>query len=397
MNGALTQRWRSLAADQGFRQTCLIFLLTRGAIFAIFLIVGATTIEREGPDFSPDNLHPVTRFEPGAARSNLADTLGRGDAGWYLSIVEHGYEPGPFEVTRQHNWVFYPLYPILVRLVCFGTHQYLIGGALLSNVLFFVALFFFQRLIRELGYEAAIANRAILYAAVFPVSYFFSLPLTESLFFLLVIASFIAGTRGRWWLAGLLGACAAATRPNGILLLPTLAIFYLERTARPKWGAQILWLSLIPAGLGAFMAFLWHRTGNPLAFLEAQSAWGRQSGFFLSPLIDYLQRPGAMIDPWNFRSLNFAAVIVAFSVAIYWWRQRRWAFAALTLLSLLLPLSSGLLQSLARFVLVLFPVYLALALAGRRPWLDQTIRVLFLILFAIMTLSFAMRFSFAGA
>ncbi|MGI8436228.1 MAG: mannosyltransferase family protein [Chthoniobacterales bacterium] len=395
--GFRAEKLRALAVDHGFPQTCFIFLLTRGAIFAVFLLVGATTIEREGPDFSPDNLHPVTRFDWGAVGSNLNYTLGRGDAAWYLDLVEHGYEAGPFEATRQHNWVFYPLYPMLVRLASFGTHQYLLAGALLSNAFFFCALLLFHRLIGALGYEGSIADRAVFYAAIFPVSYFFSLPLTESLFFLAVIGSFLAGARGRWWAAGLLGACAAASRPNGILLLPALAIFYLERSERAKWGAQILWLGLIPISLGGFMFFLWHRTGNPLAFLEAQSAWGRHRGSLLAPLIDYLWSPSAMIDPWNFRLLNFAAVILALGVAVFWTSQRAWAFAALTLFSLLLPLASGSLQSMARFVLVIFPLYLALALAGRRPWLDQTIRVIFLVLFGVMTLSFALRFSFAGA
>ena len=46
---------------------------------------------------------------------------------------------------------------------------------------------------------------------------------------------------------------------------------------------------------------------------------------------------------------------------------------------------------------MIFPVYIALAIVARRAWVDQAIRFTFLVLFALMTLFYALRFSFAAA
>ena len=158
-----------------------------------------------------------------------------------------------------------------------------------------------------------------------------------------------------------------------------------------------MWLALVPVGLLGFMLFLWRITGNPLAFVDANAAWERSAGFFLLTLYDYLKNPLRIIGPWDFRALNFGAAILALGAAYFWARRREWAFATFTFLAILLPLSSGALQSTARFVAVIFPVFIALAVAGRRPRVDQLIRVVFLVLFALMTLSFSLRFSFASA
>jgi hypothetical protein len=114
-------------------------------------------------------------------------------------------------------------------------------------------------------------------------------------------------------------------------------------------------------------------------------------------LYEYVTNPLSVIEPWNFRTLNFAAAILALGAAIYWLRRQQWAFATLTLLVILLPLSSSTLQSAARYVSVIFPVFIALAVAGRTARVDQSIRVVFLVLFGLMTFFFAMRFSFASA
>jgi chromosome condensin MukBEF MukE localization factor len=61
----------------------------------------------------------------------------------------------------------------------------------------------------------------------------------------------------------------------------------------------------------------------------------------------------------------------------------------------LVALSSALLQSQARYAMVVFPVYLALAMAGRHAKIDQLIRNAFLVLFALMSALFAAHFTLA--
>jgi uncharacterized membrane protein YccC len=70
-------------------------------------------------------------------------------------------------------------------------------------------------------------------------------------------------------------------------------------------------------------------------------------------------------------------------------RRREWAFALYTLISIILPLSSGMLQSLERYTMGFFPIFIALGIAAKSEHSDQTIRVIFVSLLAIMTALYA--------
>ena len=105
------------------------------------------------------------------------------------------------------------------------------------------------------------------------------MPLPESLFLLLTVASYYFAKSERWWLAGICGALASVTRTSGILLLPALAVLFWE-TYRPAlqlrnartWRKEALALLLVPLGLFAFMIYLHFLTGNAFAFKGAMAA-----------------------------------------------------------------------------------------------------------------------------
>jgi uncharacterized membrane protein len=64
-------------------------------------------------------------------------------------------------------------------------------------------------------------------------------------------------------------------------------------------------------------------------------------------------------------------------------------------MSIVLPLSSGMLQSLDRYVMGFFPVFIALALAVKTDRQDQTIRFIFIMLLGIMTALFGTNYTIA--
>ena len=43
----------------------------------------------------------------------------QGDGRWYVDIVTHGYQSAsqPPNYIKEHNWAFFPLYPLLVFLL----------------------------------------------------------------------------------------------------------------------------------------------------------------------------------------------------------------------------------------------------------------------------------------
>ncbi|HEX7191816.1 MAG TPA: hypothetical protein VF381_09635, partial [Thermoanaerobaculia bacterium] len=239
------------------------------------------------------------------------------------------------------------------------------------------------------------AQRAIMYAAFFPTSYFFSLPMTEATFLALSLAAVLAAQRRRWLIAGFAGGLTALTRFAGILLLPVLVIMFLIEE-RDRWY-RMLTLLLVPAGTAAFMSYLNYRTGDALAFVHAQARWGRSATGFWQPLASYLGHISHVSEPWNLLTLNFLVSVGCLALGGYLLVTREWAFGVYTLGSVLVPLMSGSLQSMSRYALVIFPIYLWLARIGRRQDLDRTILASEAAVFGCLTVLFVGHLDFAVA
>ena len=387
--GAMRRAWR----DASFRSALFAFALTRALVFALFLLTAQVDRVTEGSRATTRDLTlslgelPVSRL--------LRETIMEADVNWYLTITEKGYEQAPFEATRQHNWAFFPLHPLLWRAASWLTGEYPLTGMLLANLFLFCGLLVLHKFVLVSGWDEGTADRAVFYLAAFPVSYFLSLPLTESLFLFLAAAAFYAGARGRWWLAALAGALASVTRVIGVLLLPALLLLHWRQHRRlwPPAPAQLLLAAVVPSGLVAFMCYLYAITGNALAFKDVLVAWDRQPTFFLATLARYLKDPLLIFSPWDFRLLNFAASVTLLVCGLVLLKWRRWALACYTLSCIYLSLSSGLLQSQARYATVVFPAFIVLAVAGQRPRVDRAIRTASLILLCLLTVLFTLHYT----
>lgn len=296
----------------------------------------------------------------------LQRMLMAGDSWWYRTIALEGYGGDPARAA------FFPLFPLAVRFLG-PTGQFPLDGAILSTIAFGASLLLLGAVAVRSGFAVEDAERAMFYLAFFPTSYFFSAPLTESLFLLLSLGAMLAALDGRWWLAGLAGGLAAATRVPGVLLLVPLLLIFYERKERPL--IRVAWLSLVPMGLGAYMWHLHRLTGDAFAFVHAQEHWGRTVGGFWRPLADYVVHPLVLSEPWNLRLLNFAVAVALLAAGAFLIVRRNYALAAYTLLSVLLPLTSGSLQSISRYALVNFPLFLCRhSPDGGRPWTGPSSR-----------------------
>lgn len=323
--------------------------------------------------------------------------MAQADVNHYMGISQEGYGREPFDGNSRgsQTFAFFPLLPMLLWLLRQVTADAMLWSAALCNLFFFLALVLLYRLTLAFGYGDSVARRAIFYLAAFPVSYFFSAPFTESLFVLLTVASFYGAKRERWWLAGVLGMLASSTRLTGILLLPALLVLswqmYRSLELRKVFG-----LLLIPFGLFSYLFYSWWLSGDALAFMHASQAWGRKpSIFFLGPLISYLMHPHEIVAGWHFNLLNACSALLCFFCLYILARRREWALVLYTFTAVLLPLLSGLLQSMGRYTMGFFPVFIALAVAVRSKHQDQAIRFVFVFLLGIMTMLFAMELAIA--
>jgi hypothetical protein len=333
------------------------------------------------------------------------------DAGWFLEIAASGYSAADPDRTA-----FFPLYPLLIRVLGAPTgHRYQIAGMVLSLVAYGLAMLVLYRLTTKLT-DTRTAAITVVLISVFPTAVVFNAVHSESLFLLLTVTCLWLASDRRWALAGITGLLATLTRGSGIVLLPPLLVLYAQqqgwtwRSIRPSWprDLRLAWTALIPLGLFAYMGYLWVRFGDARLFSEVERRhWRRalewpwvdvwrglhasaatvhslaahHAGFWHGLL------PGAYVGlkivPTVFPvlALGFAGCAIALG-----WRRLPPAFTLFAVLSVLFPLlfPSRLypLWSVPRFVMVVFPLFIAVAivLKERPVWRWSLIGLSFVVM-----------------
>jgi hypothetical protein len=389
-SGAVSRLRRSEALRAALR----VFTWSR-ALVLVVAIFAAVNFGPAGGGLSARNAatfdDPALTHPLGGAGDVLLAPLARWDAVWYLEIASQGYG------GEQHRAAFFPLYPLLVRAVGElgggSPGALLIASYLVALAAFLGALVLLYRLVAlELG--RPLAGPTLLLLAFFPASLYFGAPYSESLFLLASVAAFYAARTGHWAWAGVAAAGAAATRSAGVLLLVPLAVLYLwgPRADRPGPGRHALrpdaaWLLLAPLGLAAYALYLKLAHGDGLAFLDVQHAWYRHFAGPLGGVWDgivaafdgvrqllsgsrrhvYFAQAGG--DPYRVATMNlmlFGFLVLALLAAVGTLRRLPRAYGVYVAVALLLPLSFPVgpqpLMSLPRFLAVLFPVFMWLAL-----------------------------------
>lgn len=202
------------------------------------------------------------------------------DSTYYLDIAKSGYIN---QGASQNLIVFFPLYPLIIRLVTTNFSYINLSALLVSNVSSFVAAFYLFKLVK-LDYDDNAAVKAVLYFCIFPTAFFLSVMYTEGLFLALTIASFYYARMGKWRLAGLLSLFSALTRIGGLILLPALLIEYFHQK---KWQFRkidfnVLWISLSLAGFLIYISINYQITGNPFTFMIIENIKWYQS---INPLL----------------------------------------------------------------------------------------------------------------
>jgi len=356
------------------------FIASRAVVLALLVLFGNLEPVRTTFGFVKE-----TRITLRAAP--LTDVFSAGDAKWFRIVAEEGYVRAPFHTGIQVNWAFFPLFPMIARYV--RILPYALNATILTHLFFLGALLMLYRLALASGFDDEIARRAVAYAAFFPSSYFFSLPMAESLFVLLAAGCCVAALAGRWWLAGLLGALASATRVQGVLLVAFLAVLCWQR--RRGWYS----LLLVPCGLAAFCVFLWRITGNPFAFADIQSEWQRSAGLGFAQFALFFRELPIVSAEWNFRAYNVLMLLVMIAAAWLLLRKRQAALAAFVVASIAVVLLSGSLQSIDRYALSTFPLFLAL---GSIQWPRRAHELLITVLAVLLgalTVLYALHYDLA--
>jgi Gpi18-like mannosyltransferase len=294
------------------------------------------------------------------------------DGTHYLDIARKGY--------GIYQQAFFPLYPNLIKfLTPFFNGQSLLAGWTINLVSFLLSLWFFYQLVK-MDFKDKIAKRSLFYLLIFPTAFFFSMIYTESLFFFFILASFYFAKTKKWWWAGIFGCLASATRLVGVFLLPALIVewwmqnkSFNDKGKKNKQSLNImsaLPLLLIPLGLLWYMRYLAINYNDALLFFHVQANFGagRSSGSIIL-LYQVFWRYFKMLVTVQKNSLTYFIVVLEFlsgfsflGLIIFTFIRRWYSYGVFMVLAYLAPTLTGTFISLPRYVLVLFPVFILLAL-----------------------------------
>jgi hypothetical protein len=298
----------------------------------------------------------------------------RNDSYWYKNIAENGYPriKNPIELGYvgegkiiQSVWAMFPLYPMVVKsIMSFGlpfVESAFIISLILSPVVF---ILFYLLGIHLFNFDKKKAFKSTFIFICFPFHYYFSMYYTEALFFILLALGFISVHLKKYWITCLSLFLLTIIRPNGIVSAFPVFLYYLEKEGGYLfWWNQLkmlnvkkfskwLWFLSAPAALFLYCLYQKEMTNFYFAYVKAQEGWFKE---FMFPLKAMFR------DAVLWSQFNSFYTLLAFIVSIFLLKKLPLSLNLLIWLSLLLPLSSGSVVSLPRFISVLFPITILLS------------------------------------
>jgi hypothetical protein len=337
------------------------------------------------------------------------DALTQKDAQWFLHIAEVGYD-------SSQAPAFFPLFPLLVGGLGRVFGSYLVTGTLLSLFAAGIGAVLMARIAR-VALGERLAQDSVLYLALYPVSFVFTSAYSEGLFLALSAGAFLAAVQRRSLLAGVLAALAVATRLIGIALVVPLVLLLWPRNRTWRELARPAATALMAVPIALYGLYLHTHRHDTLAFLHAHIERERETPA-LGPLaglwdsVDFaahgaaelvrhlperLGAPGGyplrdQYAIWNVT--HFLLLLAAVWLTWHAWRRLGAAYggysAAILAIVLATPIEVFPLQGLPRFLVVDFPLFLALADITRdRPRLRTTLLCTFAATGALAAAAFA--------
>jgi hypothetical protein len=300
-------------------------------------------------------------YRPTSSHAPLTGVFEHWDAALLRKIAQYGYF-SPH--TPPYSTGFFPGYPATLAAVHLILRNWVVCELVISAVAGGIAVVSLSRLAGGRG--------AVLYLLTAPAAVFLLVGYAESLFLALAIPAWHAATRGRWWRAALLAGLAGLVRPDALFLIPALAVMALTgpRGARLVNAAKIC---CALAGPAAYATYLKVHTGTWKAWAVAKQAgwdlhlvtpaqalrasWWRAFGHPYSAAFAF----GGQLE------LAAMAAMALATLGFLWWY--RWPEAVYCGLAVIAIGTQTWYQSAPRTLLILFPIWIALArLAARQPW-----------------------------
>jgi hypothetical protein len=346
----------------------LVLALSLRVIYSVIAALFALT---ESPAWGRIHSNALTENLPSSNHTLHYLLLGvweRFDTLWYLHIAERGYQ-NPASV------VFFPLYPALIRALTF-----LISPISAALVISTTAAFFLFCGLQELwsqDYPEVLARQSAFICSLWPGSFAFFAGYAESLVFALIVWSLVQARRQHWILAAVLGLAAALTKAAGVVVVVPLLLMAIRQRK-----AVAMTVLLVPLGPVGFWGYL-NRTGGP-TFKAAYAEYWRT---VVAPPWITLGHALAQLSPHSPDGMLILNLSLLFAVAVLAAVSRERIeylfYAAAAILLFLCKETTFPLQSMIRYLLIVFPAYVGLARLMQHPWLQKRFAMAGAVLFAL--------------
>lgn len=327
---------------------------------------------------------------PASPLSTVMYMFDKWDAPHYVDIAKNGYVNTG---DAANLIVFFPFYPILIRLFTFDFNYANLSALIISNVCSLFAFLYLYK-ITKLEFNDTVAAKAVIFLSIFPIAYFLSVPYTEGLFFALVIASIYYARLGKWQVSGLIGLFAALTRIGGLLLLPVLFVEYFHQTGWKlrRIDSKVLWIFLALVGFLIYLGINYQVTGNPFTFLTVEAThWfnrldpksGLDGAWGWAKNASYPANITMGIAPLAFAVFGLMVVGASF------WRRMRPVYITYMFLSWALAVSTSWWISVPRYIMAMFPMFMLFGLITKSKPVNIAIATVSTSLLIYFTIFFA--------
>jgi hypothetical protein len=289
----------------------------------------------------------------------------RFDTLWYLHIAGHGYD-------RADAVVFFPLYPSLVKIASLLIPP-IAAALLISTVAAFFLFWGLQELL--LGDDPQdlvnpdlvspdlvnpdlvnpdLVNQCVLLCAAWPASFIFFAGYPESLLFALIAWSLCMARRGGWWAAAVLGLAAALTKAVGVVVAVPLVVMAVRHR-----NIKALPVLLVPLGLAGFLGYL-HWNGHGALVPAYGQYWRTSAALPWTTLWASVRDLIYMPNPILALNLIFLLSVSAFAV-LSRMRVEYLLYSAAAIVVFLCKETTPPLQSMMRYLLIIFPAFVGFA------------------------------------
>lgn len=371
--------------DTAVRTALLVFLS-----FRVLTLVVALLMARDVPSERPPLLRwdPVRQvgnpsgetyessLPPDAPLADLMSPWRRYDTAWYIRNAMLGYSPNT-------SIAFPTLYSILIRAAApFTSGNWVLAAVLVANVFCVASFVLLFKLIQRLFGDDGLATRTLIILSAFPTGFFLYTGYTEPIFLAFTLGALLSALDRRWWLVVPLAFLAALTRLQGaVLCLPLAWIAFRQVREGGLWRAPAALLSraaaLAAAPLGTLAFLIYLRVSNLGSLDEAFAiGWKLSSEMPWVSVVKFFERwQQGIVPEHEFNNAFILLVMIVLSFVVTFRFKREYALYVWSSLFVIMlryhfgeDLEGAQFESVFRYVLLLFPCFIVLAMLLRRRW-----------------------------